>query len=486
MEPLANPPAEPAPPRARRLRKILIIAACVLGGLLLVAFIAVPPIAAAAIRSQFLTTVGHRLDATASLGGVSVSWTGKVSFRDLEIKDRAGATIAAVKSIDAHVGVMRAPRGEYVADFHVDSPRIELRRSADGRLNVAAVTKPSDPAADKAGAGGPVQIPDFTARLTVTNALILIEGGKEKTEIPLSGTFDFKCDGGRLTINGRNAIKDGSVTISSLADLRDSASGTSTADVTIERMPLGTRMGPVLELLHPAFSVASGQLEGVADGKISLKHEGSLLKPGEDAIKGLSGRGRLEIRDCAISGSNLLGDLLKALATEKREIRLNPVEFRIEQGRIIYDKPWQWTLAGSETTFTGSIGLDRTLDLLWQVPVSDELAERVPVLKSMRGKTFEAPIGGTVSKPRLDWKGVVSQVAEDKIEDAAKRKLDDLLGSRDDGKAAKLLEEADALYNGGRKAEAAEKYRKIKDDHRKTSVYKDNKDRINTRAEEKE
>jgi hypothetical protein len=250
---------------------------------------------------------------------------------------------------------------------------------------------------------------------------------------------------------------------------------------------MDARMGPILELLHPAFSVASGRLEGTADGSISLKHQGSLLKPGDDALKGLSGRGRLEIRDCSLAGSNFLGDLLKALGTDKREIRLNPVEFRVENGRIIYDQPWQWTIAGSDTTFTGAIGLDRALDLLWRVPVTDDLASRVPVLKSSRGKTIEAPIGGTVSRPKLDWKGMVSQAAEDKIEEVAKKGLDDLLGGgRDERKAQKLLEEADALHQQGRKADAAAKYRKIKDDHRKSRVYKDNKDRINARAEEKE
>ena len=290
-----------------------------------------------------------------------------------------------------------------------------------------------------------------------------------------------------MTLDGKNVVKEGSLDLSGTLDLRDPAPANpeNKADITLKQFPLDARMGPMLELLHPAFSMAAGKLDGVADGTVSIRHRGSILKPGEDLLKALGGQGKLEIRDCTFAGSNLLGELLKAIGQEKREIKLKPVEFKIIDGRIVYDKPWQWTISGSDTKFTGSIGLDRTLDMKWQVPVTDDLVSRVPALKSSRGKEFEVPIGGTVSKPRLDWKGLVGQAAEDKIEEAAKKGLEDLLGGREEKKAKKLLEEADALHQQGKLAEAAAKYRKIKDEHRKTRVYKDNKDRIDPRSEAK-
>ncbi|HEU4338614.1 MAG TPA: hypothetical protein VFS19_00980, partial [Planctomycetota bacterium] len=236
--------------------------------------------------------------------------------------------------------------------------------------------------------------------------------------------------------------------------------GAAKVDVTFARVPLDARMGPLLELLHPAFSVAGGKLDGAVDGTLALEY-----------LKEISGRGSIEIRDCTFSGSQFLGTLMQALAMEKREVKLKPVEFRIVDGRIHYDKPWQWTISGSETTFTGSIGLDRTLDLIWRVPV--------------KGQTYEVGIKGTVTRPRLDMKGAIKQVAEEKIEDAAMKGLESLLGGRDEKMAGRLLEEADALQRDKRTDDAAAKYRKIKDDYRKTRVYKENKDRIDRGADHK-
>jgi hypothetical protein len=173
---------------------------------------------------------------------------------------------------------------------------------------------------------------------------------------------------------------------------------------------------------------------------------------------------------------------MTVLAMEKRDVKMKPLGFTIRDGRITYKQPWQWTISGSETTFTGSIGLDRTLDMMWHIPVTDALASKLKVAK---GQTYEIGIKGTVIHPKLDMKGAMKQAAEEKIEDAAKKGLEDLLGGKDEKKAQKLLEEADRLYADGKKAEAAEKYRKIKDDLDRTRVYKENKDRVKQRMNEK-
>ncbi len=466
MEP--EPP--PHPPTSRR-RKVLIVTGASLGVLVISALIILPPIIASIIRTQFVSTVNERLDATAAVGHVSFSWTGGVSLRDVDIKDRSGQSLASVKSIDAGVGLLAALRGRYITDVRIDQPRLDIRRGADGRLNVEGITKPDTPTNGKPR---PTKgLPYLQLKVTVTGGLISFAGEKETTEIPVSGSLDFTLDAGRVAASGAFAANEGTIAIKF-----DSHTATK-AEATIERVRLDARMSPILELLHPAFAVAKGKLEGAMDGTVTLTHDGPI-----DAIamEKLGGDGKADIRDCAISGSTLLGGLF---GTDRREIRLKPLGFRIVAGRIVYDRPWQWTISGAETTFTGSIGLDRTLDLVWHIPVNDELASKVPALKASRGKTIEAKIGGTVSKPKLDWKDVISQAVEDKVEEAAKRGIEDLLGGRDERKAAKLLEEADALHKEGKTAEAAAKYRKIKDDHRRTRVYKDNQSRIDPRAEEK-
>jgi hypothetical protein len=475
----ATPPATPPPPPRKkhsRLRTILFIAGGALVVLILGVVFFAPPIIASTIRSQFLSNVHDRIDGTATLGEVTFTWGNGAILRDVSIKDRSGATIAAVKEVHADISILSAVGGRIIADVRVDGPRVELRRAPDGRLNVISASKPGPDAPPKP-AGPPRDLPYLEVKLAVNDASVLIAGEKENTEFTASGTFTLIHDKGQLKATGKSAIRRGSVEFTADAHLK----GGATTELTIKAVPLDARMGPVLELLHPAFSLAGGRLDGSIDGVVTLKQEGEF----DQLPKGLSGSGRIEIRDCTFAGSSMLGELLKAIGSNSREIRIRPVEIRIADGRLVYEKPWQWTMSGSETTFTGSVGLDRTLDLTWHVPVTDDLAARVPALKSSKGRTFEVKIGGTVSKPRLDWKGVVSQAAEDRLEDAARKEIEGLLGGKDEKKARKLLEEADQLHQAGKTAEAAAKYRELKDKYRKTAVYKDNKGRVDPRSEAK-
>jgi hypothetical protein len=484
-------PVSPPPPRRSRGRRILIWIGAILAVLILGFLFVAPPLIAGVIKSKLQAQLNERIDGTGTVGPVSFSWTGAATIRDLEIRDRNGATVASVKALKADVGV-RALFSKYViADVSIDSPRIEIRKT-DGRLNLAAILK-QQPASAPVPTGAPPApappapsaLPKLDVRLTIRDAQLIIVGEKESTQFDVSGSYQLKHENGRLTLAGNTDVKDGSMTIDLDADVRDPSVASSPAakvDVKIDRVPLDARMGPMLELLHPAFAKAGGSLDGTMDGTIALQHAGPLNAPEEEFLKKLNGRGRIEIRDCTFAGSEFLGKAMATLGMEKREIKLKPVEFKIVDGRIVYDNPWQWSISGSETTFTGSIGLDRTLDMVWNIPVSDEMSSKV---KLSKGQTYEVPIKGTVTSPRLDWKGLVKEAAKDKLADVAKDKLGDLLGGKDEKKAEKLLEEADALHQGGKAGEAAEKYRKIKDDYRKTRVYKDNKDRIDPRSEEK-
>ncbi|HKS16917.1 MAG TPA: hypothetical protein VJU16_06365 [Planctomycetota bacterium] len=472
----------PTPTSRPRLRRILIWTGSILGGLLVVGLIAGPPIIGSIARSKLQSILNDRIDGTATVGSVSFSWFSGVTIQDIDLKDRAGAPLASVKSIRADLGFLSVLSGRIVASVTIASPRVDVRRRADGLLNLASAMKP-DGAPSTKGPSTTRDLPYLDVTITIQDAVALIVGEKESTRFDISGTCSFKHDRGRVSFLGSTAVKDGAVKIALEADLGDSpTSPAAHASVILERVPLDARMGPILEILHPALSAAGGNLDGTVDGKLSLRHDRPLRGSEDDLLKGMSGTGSVHIQNCTFAGSQLLGQLMAALSTEKRDVKLNPVEFRIADGRIHYDKPWQWTISGSETTFTGSIGLDRTLDMMWHIPVTEELASKLRVAK---GQTYEIGIKGTVTRPRLDMKGAIKQVAEEKIEDAAKKGLESLLGGKDEKKAEKLLEEGDALRKEGKTAEAAAKYRKIKDDYRKTRVYKDNKERIDQGAEAK-
>jgi len=481
LEPPALQASEARPAGRLRLRRILIWTGSSLGALVLVILLGGPTVIASIVRSKLQSTLNERIDGTATVGSVSFSWFSGVTIRDIEIKDRAGAPAASVKSVSADVGLMAALGGRIIANARIDSPRLEIRRGADGNLNLASLMKPTGATPTPAAPSGPTSIPrdlpylDLT--LTLDSAVLFIPGEKESTQFDASGEFEFKHDAGVVLLTGRCAVKDGKVSFHAETE----PGGSPKVEVHLTRVPLDARLGPILELLHPALSAAGGNLDGAIDGIVALQFDGPLTGGSEDQfLKGIWGAGEIEIRDCTFAGSQFLGQLMTALSTEKRDVKIKPVEFKVRDGRITYKQPWQWTISGSETTFTGSIGLDRTLDLLWHIPVTEALASKLKVAK---GQTYEIAIKGTVTRPRLDVKGAIKQVTGEKIEEAAKKGLENLLGGKDEKKAKKLLEEADALRGEGKQAEAAEKYRKIKDDYGRTRVYKDNRERIDNGAE---
>jgi len=482
MEPDLPAEAPPAKPR-RRLRRVLTWTGASLGVLALTVLVAGPTVIASVARSKLQSILNARIDGTATVGSVSFSWFSGVTIRDIDIKDRAGAPVASVKSVSADVGVLSALGGRIIANARIESPRLEVRRGPDGALNLTSLVKPTaaTPPSTPAAPSGPTKIPRdlpyLNLKLTLDGAVLFIPGEKESTQFDVSGAFDLTHDAGRVTLSGSCAVKEGTVAIHAEVDL----DGGAKVELKLARVPLDSRMGPILELLHPALSAAGGNLDGALDGGVAIQHGGPVIGASEDQLlKGISGAGRIEIRDGTFAGSQFLGQMMTALAMEKRDVKLKPLEFRIADGRIVYDKPWQWTISGSDTTFTGSIGLDRTLDMAWHIPVTEALASKLKVAK---GQTYEIAIKGTVTHPKLDMKGAIKQAAEEKLEGAAKKGLEDLLGGKDEKKAKKLLEEADALQAQGKKAEAAEKYRKIKDDYGRTRVYKDNKERIDVGAE---
>jgi hypothetical protein len=191
-----------------------------------------------------------------------------------------------------------------------------------------------------------------------------------------------------------------------------------------------------------------------------------------------------------------------------KELTLKPLEFLVTDGRVSYAKDWTWTIAGAPTSFAGSVGLDRTLALQWKVPVTDALVARYGFLDSLRGETVTLPIKGTVTRPSLDVKGALKDLAlkaagrgileglggeearegeeEKGLGETLRERLGEEVGIGGTGEdPAKLLADADRLWDAGQKVEAAALYSKIREEHKLSLVYTLNRDRIKERAKYK-
>ena len=195
----------------------------------------------------------------------------------------------------------------------------------------------------------------------------------------------------------------------------------------------------------------------------------------------INGSGRLQIDGASLRGAPLLALLSEFGVDGTRALDLRPIEFTIQKGRVCYAKPWTWTLSGTETTFTGSLGLDQSLDLAWNVPITDKLVKRWSFLSALNGESLSIPLRGSVTKPRLETDELLADLASK----AAKSELESRLGlgkKSGDEDPNEILKRADELWSQGQKKEAAALYSRLREDFKLSLTYALNKDRIKDRS----
>lgn len=311
-----------------------------------------------------------------------------------------------------------------------------------------------------------------------------------RPEIELGGTLALEAQGGRTLVKGDLLANGGTLQVDGALALDGKAGETSQLSLQAKDLRANSGLAPLLAYVHPAFAganLAQGQLDGLIGASLDLRYEGPLtlaaLEQGWDALpkEPIHGQGRLEVRSASLKGSPLLSALKEFGVDAEKELDLHPIEFTIQRGRVTYAKPWTWTLSGTETTFTGSVGLDQTLDLAWNLPISDALVKRWGFLESLRGQLLTIPLRGTVSRPKLEADDMLKELAAK----AAKNELGSRLGlggGAADEDPAKLLEQADKLWDSGKKAEAAKIYGRLREEFKLSLVYALNKDRIKDRA----
>ncbi len=294
-----------------------------------------------------------------------------------------------------------------------------------------------------------------------------------------------------------------------------------------------TKMAPALAYAHPAFAgleqVKGAQLAGGLGFELNFQVPGAanvqewMENP---PIDQLAGGGSLSLSGLSLSGAQVLDQLYGLLGVTDKKLDLSTLQFSLDAGRLVYDKPWAWNMLGSPTTFGGAVGLDGELDLVWKLPITEAMGEKTSLLKSAVGRTLELPLGGQMASPKMPWGKAIEDLAKSAIEDRARQeltdkvgsevgdKIDDLLQDKGLGKvdellqdkglgkvtdllgqgglklpkngeqAAKMLmEEADKLWNAGKRSEAAPLYAKIRSDYKLTTVYAFNRSKIKSRKD---
>ncbi len=322
-------------------------------------------------------------------------------------------------------------------------------------------------------------------------------GRYEVSGFALDGDVTLAVHGGVLDVESVLGANGGKIELTGrLAPSAESAPETGAgAAATLSLRASGVRANRELALLfafvHPAFAqvreLENAELDGVVEAELELAYDAplsfdalarALAGEGPVPLEPIAGKGRLEVREIEIEGSPLLDALEGRLADGSESLRVRPMAFDVKGGRVYYANPWTWTFSDAETTFTGSVGLDETLDLVWNVPVTEALVERYEFLKYAAGETLAVPLRGTAKRPELEWTGVLDDLAKS----ALKRGLGEKLGIGGAEDPAELLKTADDLWSKGSRAEAAVLYAKLREDYKLSIVYALNRDRIKERS----
>ncbi|MEQ1894613.1 MAG: hypothetical protein ABL998_18890, partial [Planctomycetota bacterium] len=324
---------------------------------------------------------------------------------------------------------------------------------------------------------------------STTGRVDLALGSFVRPEVALGGQLSLEAREQKAFLKGDLGANGGTLALDGTLDLGPTKPR-SRLTVKAKDVKANAGLAPILGLVHPLFAATpAGSLEGLIGLNLDVTYEGPLaldqLEQGWAALpkEPIFGSGSLSLSGASLRGSPLLAALKEFGIDAEKSLELRPIEFTIAKGRLSYARPWTWKIAGSETSFTGSVGLDQSLALDWNLPITAELVQKHDFLSVLLGEQIKVPIRGTALAPRLDTGALLKDLAAK----AAKKALGDRLGLGGGDKATgddpdSLLKKADELWSKGEKVEAAKLYTRLKDDYKLSLTYALNKDRIKERA----
>jgi hypothetical protein len=176
--------------------------------------------------------------------------------------------------------------------------------------------------------------------------------------------------------------------------------------------PLEMRLpkGPLLEqvritpqMCDHALQYVAPVLAGVADaeGTFSVELDDCRVPLADPYTADISGR--FKVHSVAIGAGPLVRELavLFNRATSVQLQQESTVAFRMVQGRI-HHKDLELVFPDVTIRTRGSVGLDRTLALVAEMPVPKKWIGNNLLGDALKNQTIELPIGGTLDQPKID------------------------------------------------------------------------------------
>jgi hypothetical protein len=372
------------------------------------------------IRRLTLAVVPSRIHGTISAGAASLGWLSPPKIGDLEIDSNAGEPLLSIAKVDFERSLWQlAWRPSDWGEAQLNHPRLRLVLTADGKSNLEEVL------------GVPIKIKRAA-------------GGGEATATPapprpapdIRRKLDLRLSDAEVVWRTPEATQEWSVAGINLAVGLRPAWSTSSGlpEVLIGR-------GKVLDHCQLSPGMCNDALKYVApilskvtrsEGEISIDLDDWRLPLGHPEQGQLGGR--LSLHNVEVGPGPFVQKLAEALhvPADVAMARESIVRFELVDGRIEHHD-LEFDLPGVHVRSSGSVGLDRSLDLLAEIELRlpEKLLTESQLARALSEKTLTIPIVGTLSEPRLEA-SFVRELGLAKLFD----KLDSLGVKLPDGKSA--------------------------------------------------
>ena len=178
-----------------------------------------------------------------------------------------------------------------------------------------------------------------------------------------------------------------------------------------------------------------------AEGELSLDLDSGRVPLTDPAHAELAGR--ILIHSAQVSPGPLareLSVLLKGPATLTLA-KDNVVPFRVVNGRV-YHSGLELHFPELTVRTSGSVGMDGSLSLVAEMPVPPKWLGSSKLARAVAGQTIRLPVGGTLSRPRIDEKALraaSARFARDATEKVLQQELDGKLKKEAENGLKKLF-----------------------------------------------
>ena len=257
-------------------------------------------------------------------------------------------------------------------------------------------------------------------------------------------TFAPSLAQGQLTVPDTViAASEGKLLVAGVVDLRgdDPVVRITKKRKVIDRVRITPEFAQkVLRRINPVFA-GSGSVEGL----VSLEVENLVVPLGKDIERRAQGTAQMTIEETSLEPSvftRLLLELGNMKVGDRIPMAFDPIKLVVKDGRLQYEGLRAVLSKTFDPIFSGSVGLDDTLDLVVSLPVTEELLRRGGVrgraadyARLLTGSRVKVPLGGTLTNARLDLtkmdlRPLVERAAKALLKEEAKKGLEGLLRGR--------------------------------------------------------